>query len=241
MSTEGVVKPKTKSVSIKTVKPKKVVEQAVLPSPVEKKKSVKKSVKVVEQPVEQAVEQPVEQAVEQPVEPVAETEKLSRKKKTYQQLVTEIDSLNSLVDTFVQEQKDTKLPQGLSHFLKSLEKSLKKAKVYVQKIGKGKGSTSGSSSQSGFQKPVQISAEVAKFTGWDVSEPKARVEVTNFVCEYIKKHSLQSPTDKRIIVADQKLSQLLEYDASRDGDLTYATIQKLLAKHYTAVSSVKKE
>jgi chromatin remodeling complex protein RSC6 len=78
---------------------------------------------------------------------------------------------------------------------------------------------------------------VAQFTGWSSAEPRARVEVTNFVCDYIKRNNLQSPTDRRVINADSDLSKLLDYQAERDGNLTYATIQKLLAKHYTPVAS----
>ena len=163
-------------------------------------------------------------------------DKLSRKKKTYHQLVSELDNLNQLLERYVSEHKDQKVP-GLSKFLKDLEKGIKKARFHVQKIGKNKSSSSGQNSQSGFQKPVRISEAVSRFTGWDVNEPRARVDVTNYVCEYIKRNDLQSPKDKRVILADEKLRDLLEYQSERDGDLTYATIQKLLAKHYTSIAA----
>lgn len=224
-----------------------VVEQpeVIAPVPVEKEKKVKtKKVKDLpqEEPVKvepsEQVELNQQESSEQPNESQDSTEKdkLSRKKKSYNQLVSEVDTLNSLVEKYITDHKDAKNPE-LSRFLKNLDKGLKKVKVHVNKFGKNKSSSSGASSniQSGFQKPVRLSQQIADFTGWDVSEPHARVEVTNFVCNYIKQNNLQSPTDKRVIIADQKLSNLLEYDQSKDGDLTYASIQKLLAKHYTPI------
>lgn len=246
MSTEGVRKQTTRKVS---AKPKKIQDESVpvqIPAlePVDDAKKVekKKSTRKPSPPKEVVAPAPVEheEKAEQAVEEATVSdggEKLSRKKKTYQQLVSELDSLNQLVEKYMGEQREAKIP-GLNQFLKSLEKGLKKARYAAQKIGKSKGSAAGGNVQSGFQKPVRISEEVSKFTGWDVSEPRARVEVTNFVCDYIKKHNLQSPNDKRIILADAKLSHLLDYSHERDGDLTYATIQKLLAKHYTSLTVV---
>jgi chromatin remodeling complex protein RSC6 len=164
-------------------------------------------------------------------------EKLSRKKRTYVQLVSEVDSLNEAVDRFILDHRDPK-NTDMNRFLKVLEKGLRKVRVHVQKIGKNRSNVpSAPGVQSGFQKPVRISNAVADFTGWDSNEPRARVEVTNFVCDYIKQHNLQSPDDRRVILADQRLTQLLEYQQERDGNLTYATIQKLLAKHYTPLSA----
>lgn len=243
MSTEGIKK-QTRKVS--AVKPKKIQEESVpveapkqdtqVPALEPVKKFEKKRTKKVVETEEVVVEAKVDQAqVDAVAAPVESSEKLSRKKKTYQQLVNELELLNQLVEKYSSEQKDAKIP-GLNQFLKNLEKGLKKARYSTQKIGKSKGSASGANVQSGFQKPVKISEEVSKFTGWDVAEPRARVDVTNFVCDYIKKHNLQSPNDKRIILADAKLSNLLGYNAESDGDLTYATIQKLLAKHYTSLT-----
>lgn len=237
----------------KVVKTTKIVKPKQVEKPVEK---------VVEKPVEKPVEGSVKKVVkkekvsktlakeEQPVVPTPVQEeskeahlptqeggddKISRKKKNYNQLLSEVDHLNSLVEKYVSEHKDAK-NNDLSKFLKNLEKGLKKVKIHVQKIGKNKNSsTTNTNIQSGFQKPVKISDAVAQFTGWDVAQPRARVEVTNFVCEYVKQNNLQSPEDRRIIVADAKLSALLEYSQERDGNLTYATIQKLLAKHYSPV------
>ena len=49
---------------------------------------------------------------------------------------------------------------------------------------------------SGFQKPTRISKDLAKFTGWDQAQLRSRVDVTKFICDYIKQHNLQDPQDK---------------------------------------------
>lgn len=229
----------------KIVKPKQVEKpvEKVVEKPVEgsvvkkvvKKEKVSKALAKEEQPVAPAPAQEESKDVPAPVPQEGGDDKISRKKKNYNQLLFEVDHLNSLVEKYVTEHKDAK-NNDLSKFLKNLEKGLKKVKIHVQKIGKNKNSgTTNTNIQSGFQKPVKISEAVAQFTGWDVAQPRARVEVTNFVCDYVKQNNLQSPKDRRIIIADAKLSALLEYSQERDGNLTYATIQKLLAKHYSPV------
>jgi len=244
MSTTEAVKKSSKKASTKSTK-RVETEQPAEPLKVEavkvessekKQKKEKKLPSAKELPVAEPA--PAESApAESEERPAGEEEKLSRKKKNYNQLVSEVDGLNKLVDRYVTDHKDQKVP-GMNKFLKDLEKGLKKVRIQVQKIGKTKASgTSSSNTQSGFQKPVRISDEVARFTGWDAAEPRARVEVTNFVCDYIKRNNLQSSSDRRVINADSNLSQLLDYQSERDGNLTYATIQKLLAKHYTPVAA----
>lgn len=241
MSTEIAKKPVKKA--SKPVATKRVEEAPVEKVEVTKVKTEAKESKEKKEKKEKKLPSPKEVAAPAPVaseqkeesEQTSDDEKLSRKKKNYNQLVSEVDHLNVLVEKYVVDHKDAKIP-GMTKFLRDLEKGLKKVKIQVQKIGKSKSSGTGTNnSQSGFQKPVRISEAVARFTGWDAAEPRARVEVTNFVCDYIKKNNLQSPEDRRVINADAQLSQLLDYQRERDGNLTYATIQKLLAKHYTAV------
>ena len=55
-------------------------------------------------------------------------------------------------------------------------------------------------------KKVKVSAEFAKFL--DVSEI-SRSEVTKKVWDYIKKHNLQDPKDKRVIIPDAALAIIL--------------------------------
>lgn len=248
MNTTAVEKKVKKTSSSKT---KKIdaSEPVALPvaepaaaAPAEKKEKKEKKERKLPSPKQVEAAQEVAAAADAPADSGAdqaagEEEKLSRKKRTYVQLVSEVDNLNDAVDRYIMDHRDPK-NADMNRFLKLLEKGLRKVRIHVQKIGKNRTSSQANPGvQSGFQKPVRISDAVAQFTGWDSNEPRARVEVTNFVCDYIKQHNLQSPEDRRVILADQRLAQLLDYQAERDGNLTYATIQKLLAKHYTPLAA----
>src|SRR3954452_8565340 len=54
-------------------------------------------------------------------------------------------------------------------------------------------------------KPLQPSKELAAVVG---SEPLPRPEVVSKVWDYIKKHKLQDPKNKREIMADDKLEKV---------------------------------
>jgi upstream activation factor subunit UAF30 len=60
----------------------------------------------------------------------------------------------------------------------------------------------GKKATSAFLKPLQPSPELAAIVG---SAPLPRPEVVSKVWEYIKKHKLQDPQNKREIMADEKL------------------------------------
>ena len=87
---------------------------------------------------------------------------------------------------------------------------------------------------SGFMKPVKISKDMTKFTGWDASELKSRVDVTRYICNYVKEHDLQNPADRRQIVPDKKLRNLLKLDkaALKEEPLTYYSLQKKIQPHF---------
>lgn len=56
-----------------------------------------------------------------------------------------------------------------------------------------------------LSKPVQPSADLGAIVG---NNPIARSEVVSKVWEYIKKHNLQNPANKREILADDKLKKV---------------------------------
>jgi upstream activation factor subunit UAF30 len=84
---------------------------------------------------------------------------------------------------------------------------------------------------SGFLKKVPISKEMAKFTGWDSSELKSRVDVTKSLCNYIRENNLQNPKDRRQILPDVKLTKLLNIKKG-DPPLTYYRIQSCIKPHF---------
>ncbi|HLU79147.1 MAG TPA: SWIB/MDM2 domain-containing protein [Burkholderiaceae bacterium] len=74
-----------------------------------------------------------------------------------------------------------------------------------------------------FMKPLTPSATLAAVIG---SEPLPRTEVTKKIWEYIKKHDLQDPKNRRNINADDKLRPLFGKDQVSMFELT-----KLVSAH----------
>jgi DNA topoisomerase-3 len=60
-----------------------------------------------------------------------------------------------------------------------------------------------------LSRPLTPSQELAEIVG---HEPLARTEIVKRVWDYIKAHGLQDPTDKREIVADDKLRAVFGQD-----------------------------
>ena len=73
----------------------------------------------------------------------------------------------------------------------------RKLKAIVVRATKKTKSGGGNNTSSGFMKPVKISGQMAKFTGWDIEEPHSRLDVTRFICQYIKENSLQDVIKKQ--------------------------------------------
>jgi len=69
-----------------------------------------------------------------------------------------------------------------------------------------------------------------KFTGMDGEV--SRVDVTKFICEYIKSNNLQNPEDRRKIIPDTKLSKLLNLKKEDTDDFRYYNIQTHLSAHF---------
>ena len=76
---------------------------------------------------------------------------------------------------------------------------------------------------SAFNKPLQPSKELAAIVG---AEPLARTEVVSKVWDYIRKHKLQNPENKREILADANLAAVFGQDKA-----TMFEMNKFLAKH----------
>lgn len=194
-------------------------------------KSSKKS-----KPVEEVVEAPVEEVVEvQEAVAVQETPKRTRRVVDRESVVRDFDSLLQTLEDHVEQLRstDTKSRKNTGvKFVKSLTKSLRTLKKDTEKAMKMKRKTNrAKNTTSGFMKPVQISDEMIKFTGWDADAPKSRVDVTKFICNYIKENDLQKPEDRRVILPDTKLKKILNH---QDGEnLTYYSLQKKIQHHFT--------
>ncbi len=84
--------------------------------------------------------------------------------------------------------------------------------------------------QSGFIKPRPLSSELCEFLDIDKNSLKGRNEVTSLINEYIVKNNLRDNKDRRIILPDEKLKNLLKIDESIS--LSYFNIQKYLKIHF---------
>ncbi len=117
---------------------------------------------------------------------------------------------------------------GLNHHLKVLEKDMKKQLKAIKKTVKPKVKTN--RKPSGFAKPSDVSNELCKFMGRDTGTQIARTEVTQYLIQYIKENQLQFADNKKIILPDEKLKNLLGVDATTE--VTYFNLQGLMNKHF---------
>lgn len=74
-----------------------------------------------------------------------------------------------------------------------------------------------------LSKPMNLSPELEAVVG---SGPMPRSEVTKKIWEYIKKHDLQNPQNKRNILADEKLKAIFGKD-----EVTMFEMTKLVSGH----------
>ena len=83
---------------------------------------------------------------------------------------------------------------------------------------------------SGFAKPALISDELCTFLGKPQGTEMARTEVTKHLTQYIKSNSLQDESNRRKIIPDKKLRQLLH--VSTKDEVTYFNLQKYMKIHF---------
>ena len=162
-------------------------------------------------------------------------EKKKRTVPTKESIIDSMKDIISLVDTEISSLRESQTKTKGIKFLRTLNKKLKIVTNQANRVMKTRSSVKKTSTNtnSGFLKPVQISGEMAKFTGWDPLELKSRVDVTKFICAYVKEHNLQNPEDRRQILADAKLTKLLKYDLKKENEpLTYFRVQSCLKNHF---------
>lgn len=216
-----------------------------------KKKTVEKTLKKSTNTTKTVVIEPVKEPVKEEVveEEVVEEEVVEEttvgvnttpttKKRiviTKETIMNFFDEIIESVESEISQIRDSQTKNKGIKFLRSLNKKIKTLKTHSFRVIKNKNSTlkKSNNNNSGFLKPVKISNEMAKFTGWNVNELRSRVDVTKFLCNYIKENNLQNPSDKRQIIADSKLCKLLDYDPKKIKDpLTYYRIQSYIKPHF---------
>ncbi|KAL3843932.1 hypothetical protein ACJIZ3_001335 [Penstemon smallii] len=79
---------------------------------------------------------------------------------------------------------------------------------------------------SGLTAPLPLSDALVKFFGTGENE-LSRVDVVKKMWQYIKENELQDPSDKRMVICDDKLKELFEVDSFRGFG-----VSKLLTPHF---------
>ena len=243
---QPVVETKQKKTKAKTTVQEQVSAQPAaseqsteVPEVQEKKKRTvsKKQSKQVEPSVETTEQSSEVSSEESETATQSSTEKRSRKVVNQDTLRSDLEQLKQQVEDEIQRLRSSEQKNKGVKFLKNVNRSLKVLHSDLNKVLKSKVKTVRSkNTSSGFMKPVKISSEMALFTSWDSSNLYSRVDVTKFLCKYIKDNSLQNPEDRRQILCDEKLASLLKIDTVNSAPLTYPGLQQYIQQHFIPVS-----
>ena len=183
-------------------------------------------------------EEPVSEPKVSDPETVEEPVKRQRRQVTRDTILEEFDellkNLSEEVEALRSTDPKTKKTKGVK-FLRTVVKQVKSLRSDAARVMKvRKQSNRPKNTSSGFMKPVQISSEMAKFTGWEPDVPRSRVDVTKYLCQYIREKDLQNPSDRRIIRPDGPLTNLLNLKGvdTEKNPLTYYSLQKSIQHHF---------
>ncbi|MDD4931767.1 MAG: SWIB/MDM2 domain-containing protein [Candidatus Colwellbacteria bacterium] len=212
--------------------------------PVAKKPVAKKPVAKTETPVEEVKQE--EAPVQAPASKSAKKSAAPKKPRvrrivTRESLEADFTTLQKRVEDEIEKlRQSTEKVKGVK-FLRSVNKAVKVLRSDSLRVLKIKPKTNRSrSTTSGFMKPVGITADMAKFTGWDATKLYSRVDVTKYICKYIRENELQNAADRRQILVDDKLKALLNYDPAnppmdkngKPAPLTYFRLQQYIQPHF---------
>ena len=173
-------------------------------------------------------------AVEEvPVEEVVKTTN-KRRSPTRESVLEDFENMIMSIEAEIQQLREGPSKTKGVKFLRSLNKNLKLLRNRTARVMKQKHKTGRTNNKnSGFLKPVPISKEMAKFTGWNANELRSRVDVTKYICNYISEKNLQNPDDRRQINPDSKLQKLLGFNPKKSKEpLRYYSLQTHLKHHF---------
>jgi len=132
-----------------------------------------------------------------------------------QNIVDKITSLSSLV-------------KEIQNAIKPVIKEHERQKKIIEKIHKKR--ENAKKSPSGFAKPNKISDELCDFIGVPHGSEKSRTDITRHINSYVKENNLNKPTNRRVIVPDEKLKTILKIN---DGEeVTFFILQRLISHHF---------
>ena len=112
--------------------------------------------------------------------------------------------------------------------IKSLAKLLRKLRTSQDDPDGEKAKTR--ASNNGFNRPLEVSPKLRTFLTLADDELISRSEVTRRINAYVTANNLKHPDNGRVIILDEKLTELLEPPAGLQ--ITFLNIQKYLSPHY---------
>jgi chromatin remodeling complex protein RSC6 len=124
----------------------------------------------------------------------------------------------------------------LKNEFRQVEKQVTREMRVLDKMNARRNKNKGNRAPSGFVKPTKISNDLAAFLGKEPGTMMARTDVTKQITAYIRANDLQDKTNGRLILADDKLKKLLNYDEKTVTDpkqqLSYFNLQRFLSGHF---------
>jgi hypothetical protein len=226
-----------------------------MPSPAAKKQNTTPENKVVEKPVVKAVVKEPEVVAKEP-EAVAPAKKARNVKAPTVAKVDEtspvvpavpvvpvagteeVPAAGEVVDDVIKVLVDK--IASLAGVVKDIQSSLKpvlkehdKLKKIVERIQKKRDNAR--KSPSGFAKPNKISDELCDFIGVPHGTEKSRTDITRYINAYVKEHNLNKPSNRRVIIPDDKLKKILKIN--NDEEVTFFVLQRLISHHFPAAGS----
>ena len=113
--------------------------------------------------------------------------------------------------------------------LKNMQKEYTKMMKTVNKKTR-KSTNTTKRAPSGFAKPTYLSDEICEFLNIEKGTMLPRTEVTRMINQYIKTNNLQFEKDRRRIIPDQALREIIQ---SKDEDIvTYFNLQSYIKHHF---------
>ena len=125
------------------------------------------------------------------------------------------------------------LVKDIQSALKPVLKEHDKLRKIVERIQKKRDNAR--KSPSGFAKPNKISDELCDFIGVPHGTEKSRTDITRYINAYVKEHNLNKPTNRRIILPDNKLKNILKIN--NDEEVTFFILQRLISHHFPTAGS----
>lgn len=213
------VKTEVKASPAKVADPKAKVEAAPVAAAVVPESSAKKprakAAAVVVAKVDETGAAPVVASDE-----VSSDDKTSDAENVIQVLADKIGSLAVLI-------------KDIQSSFKPVLKEHDKLRKIVERIQKKRDNAR--KSPSGFAKPNKISDELCDFIGVPHGTEKSRTDITRYINAYVKEHNLNKPTNRRIILPDDKLKNILKIN--NDEEVTFFILQRLISHHFPTAGS----